>query len=181
MLAADEPTPAAEACRYAARTMHQPLEVVFRDCTADDVISKLVGIGCEVERIDERGFFDPRIDPASNMVTQSISLSLNGVEPFGGRLSGPFLAWEDNSSACRPVYMPHRGPCTLRDLAAIPLSPIMGIVDLFCGLHDTVVSAEQSARDEAGATILESLESDPVFVRHSFISMDGFKTARNAG
>ena len=125
--------------------MHPPLEVVFRDCTADDVISKLVGIGCEVERIDERGAFDLRIDPASNMVTQSISLALNGVEPFGGRPFGPFLAWKDNSSECRLVYMPDNAPLTLRELAAIPLSPIVGLVDLLRGPRNAVVSAAQSA------------------------------------
>jgi len=166
---------------HPTKEMHPLLEIVFRDCTADDVISKLVAIGCEVERIDERGVFDPRIDPASEMVTQSISLSLNGVEPFGGRSSGPFLAWKDNSSECRLVYMPDNAPPTLRELVAIPLSPIVGLVELFRSHRDTLVSAAQSALDEARVRILESLESDPAFVRHSFISMDEFKVSRNAG
>ncbi len=160
--------------------MHPPLEVVFRESTADDIVRKLIDIGCEVARIDERGVFDPHLDPNSDMVTQSISLSLNGVEPFGGSFSGPFLAWKDGNSECRLVYMPDNAPMTLREFAMIPLAPIIGLIDIFRGPRDAVMSGEQIAINDSRATILESLESDPSFVRHSFISMDEFKTSRNA-
>ena len=144
------------------------------------MIRLLEDIGCAVERIADRGVFDPRLDDNSELITQSIRLSLNGIEPFGGQDSGPFLAWRDGNSECRLIYMPHNSPMTLREFATIPLAPIIGIVELFRATRDPFLPDEQIAINEARATILERLESDPSFLYHRYISMDDYKTSRNA-
>ena len=83
-----------------------PRKIVFNNCTADDVIAKLTGLGCCVKRSNKRGVLGPRRrNPNSELVTQTIYVTLDGFEPFGEEYSGSFLAWKLDETECHFVYL----------------------------------------------------------------------------
>ena len=162
--------------------MQPPVEIVFRDCDASDVINKLRAIGCEIECVDERGLLDPYLDASSHIVTQSISLTLNGVDPFGCHPTGPYLAWTDDDSDCRLVYVPSNAPNipTMDKIFRFVLSPIVGFIDIFRGPRQHEPTEDQLAFDAARRMVVESLESDPSFLRRGMISVRDFRSSRTA-
>ena len=145
--------------------MHPPLEIVFRDCNAENLIAKLTAIGCDIVRLEP-----PNAYSTDEIVRQPISLSLHGVEPFHTS-----IAWKQHADECSLMYMPLNAPMKLSELLAIPLAPITGLFELLGGPAINQIPIEQQAINDARQKILETLKSDRDFLCHSYISWNDFQ------
>ena len=139
--------------------MQPPHELVFRDCTPHDLITKLRNIGCDAD------FSESSPQRSGNVFTQHISLSIRELKPIGA-----WFAWRDGSSSTSLVYLPLTGPVTLSDVIRFVLSPLLGLIGVFTNRFDAAGTRPDGELRDAENEIRELLATDGQFAHDGYYS-----------